>query len=170
MSKFHLDNPENLPSHVDVSVCKMKESDFQIPFLTDKVRFTINDTIEAGEMKFVIKKECFSEPVAGKNYFVFGKIKTKLRDSIRMEWQNTLKELLTFVSIAGDFFLFKTPDIIVDNEEWEGLSGSPVISEDGECVGVLCDVLENSHSIWVMPISKVKMLIEVIVQQEQHTS
>ncbi len=74
---------------------------------------------------------------------------------------------LRFISKAGDYFLFNTPETINDIEEWEGLSGSPVISEDGDCVGVLCSVYENSTSIWVMPISKVKMLIEIAIQQEK---
>ena len=167
MEQFHLDKPENLPRPIDVSVCKMKETHFQYPFLTDQVSFKSGETIKAGEQKIIIKKECFSEPKADKNYFVFGKIKAKLIDNIRMEWQNTLKESLNFVSNSGDFFLFNTKDLITDKANWEGLSGSPVISEDGNCVGVLCDVLENSNSIWVMPISKVKMFIEVAIQQEK---
>jgi hypothetical protein len=167
MEQFHLDKPENLPRPVDISVCKMKEIHLQYPFLTDQALFTNGEIINAGEQKLYIKKECFVEPNKDKNYFVFGKIRTKLIDNIRMDWRNTLKESLKFISNSGDFFLFNTPNVITDNEEWEGLSGSPVISEDGECVGVLCDVLENSNSIWVMPISKVKMFIEVAIQQEK---
>jgi hypothetical protein len=167
MEQFHLDKPDNLPRPVDVSVCKMKAIHFQYPFLTDQVKFTNGEHINAGEHKFTIQKECFGEPNHDKNYFAFGKVRTKLIDNIRMEWQNTLKETLKFKSNSGDFFLFNTQELITDKEDWEGLSGSPVFSEDGDCVGVLCDVLENSNSIWVMPISKVKMLIEVAIQQEK---
>ena len=62
--------------------------------------------------------------------------------------------------------LFNTKDEIEDETDWEGLSGSPVLSEDGECVGVLCSVNENTKSVWVMTINKVRMLIEVIAHQE----
>jgi len=166
MEQFNLDKPENLPRLVDLSVCKMKAIHLEYPFLTDQVLFANGEIIKAGEQKITIKQECFSEPNVNKNYFVFGKIRTKLIDSIRIDWENTLKECLKFVSHFGDFFLFNTEDMITDKQEWEGLSGLPIISEDGECVGVLCDILEGSNSIWVMPISKVKMLIEVAIQQE----
>ncbi len=167
MEQFHLDKPENLSRPVDVSVCKMKDRHFQYPFLTDQVTFTNGETIKVGEQKLTIKKECFSDPNKDKNYFIFGKIRAKLVDNIRMDWQNTIKETIKYKSNTGDFFLFNTQELITDKDDWEGLSGSPVISEDGECVGVLCDVLVNSNSLWVMPISKVKMLIEVAIQQEK---
>lgn len=170
MEQPHLNKPENLPRPIDVSVCKMKSIHFQYPFLTDQVKFTNGETIKVGEQKFTIKKESFGDPVENKSYFIFGKIRTKLIDNIRMYWQNTLKESLKFETKNGDFYLFNTPDLITDDEEWEGLSGSPVISEDGYCVGVLCDVLKNSNSFWVMPISKVKLLIEIAIQQEEVTN
>lgn len=167
MEKFHLDKPENLSRPVDVSVCKMKKMNLQHPFLTDEVIFSNGETIKAGERKFIIKKLCFNKPDKAKEYFIFGKVRSRLVDNIRMEWQNTIKESLKFVSNSGDFFLFNTQELIIDKEDWEGLSGSPVISKDGYCVGVLCDVLEKSNSIWVMPISKIKLLIEVAIQHEK---
>jgi len=167
MEQFNLDKPDDMPKPVDISVCIMKDINFKFPFLTNEVRFLNGETVEAGEQKFTIKKECFSEIVESKNYFVFGKIRTKLINNIRMEWTDTLKESLKFVCKSGDYYLFNTPELIADEEDWAGLSGSPVISEDGECIGVLCVVLENSRSIWVMPIPKVKMLIEVAILQDK---
>lgn len=164
--KFRVDKLDELPQPVDVCVCKMKGHNLLLPFLTDEVRFE-NVTINAGEEKFIFRIASFCEPDVEKAYFVFGKIKTKLRDGIRLEAKSTFKQFLQFVRTSGDFLLFNTPELIADYEEWDGLSGSPVISEDGECVGVLCDVLVDSTSIWVMPISKVKMIIEVIHLQEK---
>lgn len=166
MESFDLKKPDDMPKPIDITVCKMKEINFTFPFLTNAVSFFNGEFIRAGEQKFFIKEECFSEADKNANYFVFGKINTRLIENIRMDWQDTLKESLKFVSKTGDLLLFNTPEIIMDKKDWEGLSGSPVFNEDGECVGVLCDVLENSRSIWVMPISKVKMLIDIIVLQE----
>ncbi|EPB65724.1 hypothetical protein ANCCEY_15208, partial [Ancylostoma ceylanicum] len=36
-----------------------------------------------------------------------------------------------------DFFLFNTEELITDTEDWEGLSGSPIISEDGETTNLV---------------------------------
>lgn len=167
MEQLNLDKPDDMPKPVDISVCIIKDINFKFPFLTNEVRFLNGETIKAGERKFAIKKECFCEIMESKNYFVFGKIRTKLINEIRMEWTDTLKESLKFVCQSGDYYLFNTSKLITDIEDWAGLSGSPVISEDGECIGVLCDVLKNSTSIWVMPISKVKMLIEIAISQEK---
>jgi hypothetical protein len=167
MEQFDLVKPDAFALPVDIAVCKMKEINFLVPFLTDHVEFTNGESIKAGEQKFVIFKQAFSKPQVNKNYFIFGKVRTKIVDTIRVEWQNTLKESLQFSSESGDFLLFNTPEPIDDKRDWEGLSGSPILSEDGECVGVLCDVLENSNSVWAMPMSKVKLLLEVAIQQER---
>ena len=84
MEQFHLNKPKDLPRPVDVSVCKMKEINFRYPFLTDQVLFTNGEIINVGEQKLFIKKECFAEPDKDKAYFVFGKIRTKIIDNIRM--------------------------------------------------------------------------------------
>lgn len=159
MEQFNLDKPDEADELVDVTLCKMKDINLQYPFLCDDIQF-------AKQQKLTIKTECFNEPQVDKNYFVFGQIKTRI-EGIRVEKEKTVKECLKFNSKAGDYFLFNTPATITDLEEWEGLSGSPIISEDGDCVGVLCSVNEYSNSIWIMPIAKVKMLIEIAIQQEK---
>lgn len=167
LEQFNLDKPNDILKPVDIAVCKMKDINFQYPFLTQEVNFSHGETIKAGEPKFKIKKECFSQPLTNKNYFIFGNVRIEIIDNVRLSRENTIKEYLKFISKSGDYYLFNTSDIIANQQDWEGLSGSPVICEDGECIGVLCSVLENSNSIWVMPISKIKMLIEVAIQQEK---
>lgn len=166
MEQFHLDKPDKAANLVDVAVCKMKPINLQYPFLTDQVTFPV-EVIPAGQEKWKIKKECFSEPDEHTEYLIFGKIKTWLEDGIRLNRVSTLKSGLKFMTKAGDYLLLNTPDTILDQQEWEGLSGSPVLSVSGDCIGVLCSVNEGSKAIWVMPIPKVKMLIEVAIQQER---
>lgn len=159
MEQFNIEKPDDADELVDITLCKLKDINFQYPFLCDDVQF-------AKQQKLTISIECFNEPQTDKNYFVFGQIKTRI-EGIRVEREKTMKECLKFNSKIGDYFLFNTLETITDLEEWEGLSGSPVISEDGNCVGVLCSVNKNSRSIWILPIAKVKLLIEVAIQQEK---
>ncbi len=159
MEQFNLDKPDDADELVDITLCKLKDINLQYPFLCDDVQF-------AKQQKLAIPIECFSEPQTDMNYFVYGQIKTRI-NGIKVEREKTVKECLRFNSKAGDYFLFNTQETITDLEEWEGLSGSPIISEDGDCVGVLCSVNYDSNSIWVMPIAKVKMLIEVAIQLEK---
>ena len=165
MESFNLLKPEDAPELVDISLCIMKEKNFQFPFLTDEVRFK-DSIINAGEQKFSIPIELLSEPDPDKMYFVYGKIRHEMK-GIRLHRDDTLKEGLKFNSKAGDYYLFNTPELIHDYKDWAGLSGSPVISETGECVGVLCVVTENTKSIWVMPVEKVKILMDVAISQEE---
>ena len=167
MEEFNLIDIEQLPRPIDVSLCLMKDDKFKYPFLTDSVKFINGEIFDSGQSKFYIQKECFADPTFDKKYFIYGKIKVKIVEGIKMQWENTLKASLAFQSVSGHFLLFNTPEIISNKAEWEGLSGSAVLSEAGECVGVLCDVLEGSRSVWVMPISKVELLLKIAIQQEK---
>ncbi len=94
------------------------------------------------------------------------KIRTEIK-GIKPEKKDTLKEELKYIDKSGDYYLLNTPEIIEDYEDWAGLSGSPVLSETGECIGVLCAVTEKSKSIWVMPTNKIKLLMDVAINQEE---
>ncbi len=167
MDRFDLKKPDDALELFDVSVCIMKEKHFQYRFLTDEVRF--NDfTVNAGEPKFRIPSELFAEPSKDKMYFVYGKIRTELKGII-LHRLDTLKEELKYIDKVGDYYLLNTPDVISDYEDWAGLSGSPVLNDTGECIGVLCAVTKNTNSIWVMPISMVKMLMDIAINQEELT-
>jgi hypothetical protein len=165
MERFDLNKLNYAPELFDISVCVMKEKHFQYSFLTDEVHFG-DLIVNAGEPKFRIPSELFVEPSLEKMYFVYGKIRTELK-GIMLHRVDTLKEGLKYIGKAGDYYLLNTPDKIIDHKDWAGLSGSPVLSDTGECIGVLCAVSENTHSIWVMPISKVKMLMDIALHQEE---
>lgn len=82
----------------------------------------------------------FELPNKDSKYYIYGKIKAQ-QNVIRLDRTNTLKSNLKFIIEVGDYFLFNTPEIILNKEEWEGLSGSAVMSAAGNCVGVLLDML-----------------------------
>ena len=87
---------------------------------------------------------------------------------ILLHRENTLKTDLKYVLESGDFFLLNTPEIIVDGDEWSGLSGSPVWGNDGKCIGVLCSVNVGTKSIWVMNYEKIKTIMDVAIFQEKN--
>lgn len=149
-SKFDLKKPSK---HVmiDGAVSVMKKINFKFPFLNDERQLQ-------GKTKLEIKENMFELPNKDSDYFIYGKIKAQ-QNGIRLDRTNTLKSNLKFILETGDYFLFNTDDIIVDKIEWEGLSGSAVISAAGNCVGILCSVNENSKSIFVLPIKFIKMLM-----------
>lgn len=164
MEGFNLVKPDELPDLIDVTVCIMKEINFQYPFLTDEKEFQDKDT-GRGQRKFILAEANFAEPDANNSYFIYGKIRTQLK-GVMLYRENTLKENLKYVYKSDDYFLLNTPDIISDISEWAGLSGSPVFDNQGKCIGVLCSVSPGSNSIWVMPLEKVKLLMDIAIIQE----
>ena len=47
-------------------------------------------------------------------------------------------------------------------EDWGGLSGTPIIDEDGKCVAVLTNVLEGTNSVWGISIKRLETLLDII--------
>lgn len=164
MEGFNLAKPDELPDLIDVTVCIMKKINFEYPFLTDEKEFQDKDT-GRGQCKFILTEANFAEPDANNSYFIYGKIRTRLK-GVMLYRENTLKENLKYVYKSGDYFLLNTPDVISDISEWAGLSGSPVFDNSGNCIGVLCSVSPGSNSIWVMPLEKVKLLMDIAIMQE----
>lgn len=163
MEQLDLDKPNEIGEPVDITLCEMNPINIPQPFLTDEVQF-IGETINSDQQKWKIQMDGITKPKTNTNYLIYGKIRTKL-DGIQLKSEPTLKENLRFVEQMGDYYLFNSEVIINDKYDWKGLSGSPIISEEGDCVGVLCSINEKSKSVWVMPFDKVKMLMEVAIHQ-----
>lgn len=164
MDGFNLTKPDDLPVLIDVTVCIMKKINFEYPFLTDEKEFQDKDT-GRGQHKFILTEANFAEPDVNNSYFIYGKIRPQLK-GVMLHRENTLKENLKYVYKSGDYFLLNTPDVINDITEWAGLSGSPVFDNRGNCIGVLCSISPGSNSIWVMPLEKVKLLMDIAIMQE----
>ena len=167
MERFDITKPTEVAELIDVTVCILtKERHFIHPFLTDGVFRDGNPLVKPGERKFIFTEELLAEAKSDEMYFIFGKIKPEMK-GLLLHREDTLKEQLKYVCQVGEYFLFNTPTVIESKEEWAGLSGSPVLSETGNCVGVLCSVNVGTISFFVKPIAKVKLLMDIAIQQEQ---
>lgn len=165
MERFNITKPEDKPELIDVCLCKMKDINFQYHFLTDEVRFN-GITINKGERKFLFNEKQLIEPTSEMIFFVYGKIKPEIKGLV-LHRQDTIKENLKYVCKSGDYYLLNAPEEIVSYDDWAGLSGSPVINQEGKCIGVLCSINIGTNSVWVMPIDKIKMLMDIAICQEQ---
>lgn len=164
MERFDIRKPEEIPELMDITLCIMKPINFQCPFLTDEVSFG-DYTVKTEQQKLPILEEMLAEPKEGLNYFIYGKIRHDMK-SVRLYRQDTIKKELKYITKSNDFLVLHYPEVIEDYDDWSGLSGSPVISEEGDCIGVLCSVTVNSQCVYVMPIDKIKMLMDIAISQE----
>lgn len=166
MEKIDVLDPENSFELIDVAVCMLnKKRYFKHPFLTENCTVDGKLVVKAGEQKFNFVERLLAEPRTEDQYLIYGKIKYDL-NGMALRNEATLKEDLKYITINGDYLLFNTPYTIARDEDWAGLSGSAVVNQRGECVGVLCSVNTGSKSIFVKPISKVKMLMDLMIIQE----
>ena len=152
----------------DVAISLLDGSKFKAPFLTDE-NFKDEDgnqIVSPKQLKVVFLNEHFAEPNVNDRYYIYGKIKPKLK-GLFLHRQGTFKTNLRFVCKFGAYSLLNTEEIITDINDWAGLSGSPVINQDGKFIGVLCSVNENTKSVFVKPIKSFLPLLETIPLQER---
>lgn len=164
MTRFNLKKPQDAFELIDVAICILKEINFKYPFLTGEVRFK-DFTVPAGEVKFSLREESFGVPSKDETYIIFGMVRPAM-NGISLIRKGTVKENLKFIIKTGDYYLLNTPELITDYEDWAGLSGSPVFSSEGKCIGVLCSVNEDSNSVWVLPMDKIRFFMDHIIKLE----
>lgn len=167
MEKFDITKSDVKPELFDVAVCLMDKEKIEAPFLTEQINdHNGNILVNPNEPKFTFSEKQMVEATTNDQYFIYGKIKPKIK-TFFLHRVDTLKENITFIQQNGDYLLFNTNETITDKRDWAGLSGSAVLNNKGNCVGVLCSVNEGTKTIWVKSIQKVKILMDVAILQEQ---
>ena len=167
MEKFDILKPDDKPELFDVAICIVDKKKLKAPFLTEQINDHKGEIlVKPNEPKFTFSENQFAEPKKDDDYFIYGKIRPKIK-TVFLHRTDTWKENITFIKKSGDYLLFNTDKIITDEKDWSGLSGSAVLNQDGNCVGVLCSINENTKSIWVKPMEKIKTLMDVAILQEE---
>ena len=168
MESFDLSKTDLNFQLFDVAISLVGRSKFEAPFLTDEdfKDENGNQIVSPKEPKFEFLDEHIAEPDINDNYYIYGKIKPELK-GLFLHRQGTFKTNLKFVDKFGAYILLNTQEIITDIDDWAGLSGSPVLNQNGKCIGVLCSVNENTKSIFVKPFESIIPLLETIPLQEE---
>ena len=127
----------------DVAISLVDRSSLKAPFLTDEdIRNESgNPIVSPNEQKFDFLDEHIILPSETDSYYVFGKINPHFK-GLFLHRTNTFKNDLKYIDTFGQYILLNTVEEITDYEEWAGLSGSPVLNQEGKCIGVLCSVIE----------------------------
>lgn len=168
MESFDI-SKENLNHQLfDVAISLVDNSKFEAPFFTDEDFRDENGNkiVSSRELKFDFLQEHIVEPSTADTYYIFGKIKPHFK-GLFLHRDNTFKNDLHFVNRVGSYLLLNTKEYIKDYRDWAGLSGSPVLNQEGRCIGVLCSVNEGTKSVFVKPFSVIVPLLETIIMQEK---
>jgi hypothetical protein len=166
MESYDMSKKDSDPQLIDVAISMVDRKKIEAPFYTDEdIRDGDTKLVSPNEQKFEFLKEHIVVPQKTDTYYVFGKIKPNFK-GLFLHRTNTFKNNMKYIDTHGNFMLLNsTEDIIYD--EWAGLSGSPVVNQDGKCIGVLCSVIEGTKSVFVKPFSKIVPLLDTIILQEK---
>ena len=133
--------------------------------IDDKINMKPFFTLESNQPKIVFTEELIVKPNKTDKYYIYGYIKQKF-NGLRSMYMPTLKNELLFIEYTKDYLLLNyTENIIL--EDWEGLSGSPVLNQNGKCLGMLCSVIENTKSVFVVPFTEITRLFDIIISQKK---
>lgn len=146
---------------VDVSFAQLDSTRTNAPFVTQRI------TIEGANVQYREPKQCISyDDVIEVNhedeYSVFGRVHLSFGNSNGQHILNSEVIFHTGLKYTGtirDMVVLKygKPVVVAD---WKGLSGSPVLNQDGKLIGVACSVDPIANTLHVMPIQKIKPLIQ----------
>jgi hypothetical protein len=168
MESFDVSKEDLNPQLFDVAISLVDKNKFEAPFVTDEdIRDENgNQIVSPKEQKFDFLEEHMIEPSTSDTYYVFGKIRPEFK-GLFLHRDNTFKNDLRFVDKFRSYLLLNTKEDISDYEDWAGLSGSPVLNQEGKCIGVLCSVNEGTKSVFVKPFNELVPLLDTIILQEK---
>jgi hypothetical protein len=168
MERFDISKKDLDSQLFDVAISMVTHRVFEAPFLTDEDIKDVDGSpfVSPNEQKMEFLEEHIIEPSVADIYFIYGKIKPHFK-GLMLHRSPAFKNDLKFIDQYGDYILLNTKDTISDEEEWAGLSGSPVLNQEGKCIGVLCSIIEGTRSVFVKPFNKIRVFLDTIILQEQ---
>ena len=155
-----------IASFPDMAIAKMQEP-LACPILNNAVVDEDGNAIIAeGTPKIVLDSQYISSVDDKKWYIIAGTIGNYLKNSVILERKNIEHALLKYIGLDSDKnVLLETPEK-PNIDLWSGLSGAPVLNEDGQLVGMLIRGPKSEPIITVVPIDKIIWFLDIIIQNE----
>ena len=151
----------------DAAFSVLGKDRFQRPFKNEGLKVVDGPTIPAGLDMIPIPTDAIVEPNAEDWYICYGHTNFGLADDgIHLKWDTTFHENLKYASEKGDYYVLTSTEPI-DVKAWHGISGAPVLNQDGGLMGILCGGHPTLHEIYVMNMKKVLSLIDTTLRIEE---
>lgn len=172
-------NDESLPLDVriaslpDMAISELKKP-LSVPLLSNQV------VLEDGEIliKEGTPKHClcsdYIKSFNNKNqYFVAGTICNEIKNSTILDRKNVLHSNMIFEKLDNDKYAILKISGLVNIQYWAGLSGAPILDDNGLLAGMLIRGPEREPFVTAVPIEKIIWFLDVIIKNEdniQHRS
>lgn len=145
------------PYEVAVKVINKKRKN--APFVTQEVNL-LGAHVPYGEPKMALSSNDIVVANPSDTYSVYGRVKLFFENN-----SNVLQSTIVFHTALR--LLYETDDMYVLQygspvllSEWKGLSGSPVLNQDGKLIGMACSVDPFTNTLSVMKMRRIIPLIE----------
>lgn len=151
----------------DATFAILGEDRFQKPFKNEGIRVLNGLTVPAGLDMIPIPTDAVIEPNGTDKYLCYGHTQFGLADDgVHLKWKTTIHEDMKYLCDCGDYYVL-TPAEPIKNEEWEGISGAPVLNQEGGLLGILCGGNPKENVIFVMKMKAVLSLIDSTLSIEE---
>lgn len=160
--KYDIDLPE-AKELIDVAFTEVKEP-IPIPLLTNMLcDIDGNILVNHGEEKLILSDAAIDYARADDSYIVTGCIRNKISNSVRMDRCTTFRNDIKFTGRKElGCLIFSVPYTVI-YEDWIGLSGSPVFSEEGHIVGMLKEVNDLNNTLHIVAMEDILKFIDYYV-------
>ena len=163
-------DPQNLfgdSKPVDATFAIIDPSRIVRPLKSEPLLVEGGPDVPGGLDMIPIPSESVITPTQEDRYIVYGHIKYTLNSTTNLlDWRIKHHEDMTYLCESGDYYVLR-PNEPVINEEWEGISGSPVFNQQGGLLGILCGGSEKHNVIFVMKIQTVMSFIDTTLKIEE---
>lgn len=150
---------------VDVCVTQLTPEQLKIPFFTPEVELP-ERTIQKGEQMIIFPDDVFVQPCVEDTYYVCGHTRPHIKNGIFIEYEKAFKSNLKFMLKDGDHLLFNTDEVITDYEDWAGISGAPIMNQEGKCAGIVTSVNVGSMMVWGYTVETIMMLMDMAIRDK----
>lgn len=153
---------------VDVSFAELLGERKDAPFVTQKIELD-GAKVESGEKKGYIPQSDIISVSNQDVYSVFGRVHlvgSVVNGQFLLKSDIIFHDNLKYIGNTGDMLVLKYDKSVIV-KDWKGLSGSPVLNQDGKLIGVACAVDPIANTLHVMPMTKILPVINAEIMQNQ---
>lgn len=169
-------NDESLPIDVriasfpDIAISELKEP-LSVPILSNLIVMENDEIlIKDGTPKICLDSSCISDFNKENWYVVAGTVRNEIKNSITIDRTNIFHESILFEELDSDKnTILKIPGF-VDIQYWEGLSGAPILDDNGLLAGMLIRGPISKPFITAIPIQKIIWFLDIIIENKKHIS
>lgn len=156
-----------IPDLMDIAISKLKFP-LDIKLLSNQVVLQNGEIlIEHGTSKLIINTQCIKSFNCNSKYLVAGVIKNDIKNSIKLIRENVIHGDLIFESFDNNGYAILKTNEEADIKRWEGLSGAPILDENGYLAGMLIRGPLTEQYLTAVPIDKIINFLDVIISNEE---